>query len=110
MSFNALYTDLSGYYDVMCGNIDYRAQSNAVQRLHHIFGTGGNLHLDVACGTGSHVRHFIDNGYVSSGLINQPMLDIAAITPWNNTSGNAIFACVKIQHPTVVATGQSTCC
>ncbi|MGP9799180.1 class I SAM-dependent DNA methyltransferase [Halomonas sp. 86] len=80
MSFNALYTDLSGYYDVMCEDIDYRAQSNAVQRLHQIFGNGGNLHLDVACGTGPHVRHFIDNGYVSSGLdINQPMLDIAAI-------------------------------
>lgn len=80
MSANALYTDLSGYYDLMCEDIDYPAQSNAVRRLHQIFGNGGNAHLDLACGTGPHVRHFIDHGYLSSGLdINQPMLDIAAI-------------------------------
>lgn len=79
MSANALYTDLSGYYDLMCADIDYQAQSNAVQRFHQIFGNGGNAHLDLACGTGPHVRHFIDTGYASSGLdINQPMLDMAA--------------------------------
>lgn len=79
MSVNALYTDLSGYYDLMCVDIDYQAQSNAIRRLHQIFGNGGTTHLDLACGTGPHVRHFIDAGYTSSGLdINQPMLDIAA--------------------------------
>lgn len=79
MSVNALYTDLSGYYDLMCVDIDYQAQSNAIRRLHQIFGNGGTAHLDLACGTGPHVRHFIDFGYASSGLdINQPMLDIAA--------------------------------
>ncbi|WP_249975417.1 class I SAM-dependent DNA methyltransferase [Vreelandella olivaria] len=79
MSVNALYTDLSGYYDLMCVDINYQAQSNAIHRLHQIFGNGGTTHLDLACGTGPHVRHFIDFGYTSSGLdINQPMLDIAA--------------------------------
>ncbi|MGY0553007.1 class I SAM-dependent DNA methyltransferase [Vreelandella sp. 2A-K22] len=78
MSVNALYTDLSGYYDLMCVDIDYQAQSHAIRRLHQIFGNGGTTHLDLACGTGPHVRHFIDFGYASSGLdINQPMLDIA---------------------------------
>ncbi|EHJ92060.1 class I SAM-dependent DNA methyltransferase [Vreelandella boliviensis] len=80
MPANALYTDLSGYYDLMCADIDYPAQSNAICRLHQIFGNGGTTHLDLACGTGPHVRHFIDLGYTSSGLdINQPMLDIAAV-------------------------------
>lgn len=80
MSVNALYTDLSSYYDLMCVDIDYPAQSNAIRRLHQLFGNDGTAHLDLACGTGPHVRHFIDFGYVSSGLdINQPMLDIAAI-------------------------------
>lgn len=37
MSANALYTDLSGYYDLMCVDIDYQAQSNCVRRLHQIF-------------------------------------------------------------------------
>lgn len=79
MSVNALYTDLSGYYDLMCVDIDYQAQSNAIRRLHQIFGNEGKRHLDLACGTGPHVRHFLDAGYTSSGLdINQPMLDIAA--------------------------------
>lgn len=78
MSANALYTDLSGYYDLMCIDINYHAQSHQIHRLQQIFGNSGNTHLDLACGTGPHVGHFIDLGYQSSGLdINQPMLDIA---------------------------------
>lgn len=80
MSANALYNDLSGYYDVLCVDIDYQAQSHCVRRLQQIFGQGGKTHLDLACGTGPHVRHFSDFGYQSNGLdINQPMLDIAKI-------------------------------
>lgn len=78
MSVTALYTDLSGYYDLMCADIDYQAQSHSIRRLQQIFGNGGKKHLDLACGTGPHVRHFLDFGYHSSGLdINQPMLDRA---------------------------------
>ncbi|MGF1832929.1 class I SAM-dependent DNA methyltransferase [Photobacterium sanguinicancri] len=77
-SSNALYTDLSSYYDLMCADIGYEAQSNYVRRLHQLFGNEGNTHLDLACGTGPHVRYFIDYGYQSCGLdINQPMLDMA---------------------------------
>ncbi|MGB4075369.1 class I SAM-dependent DNA methyltransferase [Pseudomonas sp.] len=80
MSVNALYTDLSDYYDLMCADIDYQAQSHCIHRLQQLFGNAGQRHLDLACGTGPHVRHFIDAGYISSGLdINQPMLDKAAI-------------------------------
>ncbi|CAK1840470.1 hypothetical protein VCRA2123O444_10239 [Vibrio crassostreae] len=68
MSANALYTDLSGYYDLMCVDIDYQAQSHCVRRLHQIFGNEGKTHLDLGCGTGPHVRHFIDYGYQSTGL------------------------------------------
>ncbi len=79
MSANALYTDLSSYYDLMCADIDYKAQSNCIHRLQQIFGNGGETHLDLACGTGPHIRHFTDFGYQCAGLdINQPMLDIAA--------------------------------
>ncbi|WP_097462149.1 class I SAM-dependent DNA methyltransferase [Mangrovitalea sediminis] len=78
MSSTALYTDLSGYYDLMCADIDYPAQSNAVHRLHQLFGNQGRRHLDLACGTGPHIRHFIDFGYDCMGLdIHQPMLDQA---------------------------------
>ncbi|RMO85374.1 hypothetical protein ALQ33_04321 [Pseudomonas syringae pv. philadelphi] len=80
MSSNALYTDLSIYYDLMCADIDYRAQSHSVRRLHQLFGNRGRRHLDLACGTGPHVRHFLDFGYCSAGLdISQPMLDLAQL-------------------------------
>ena len=46
--------------------------------MHQFFGTEGKTHLDLACGTGPHIRHFLDAGYQSSGLdLNQPMLDKA---------------------------------
>ncbi|WP_220815566.1 class I SAM-dependent DNA methyltransferase [Pseudomonas paralcaligenes] len=78
MSTNALYTDLSAYYDLMCADIDYQAQSHSVRRLHQLFGNQGREHLDLACGTGPHVRHFLDFGYRCAGLdINPPMLDLA---------------------------------
>jgi ubiquinone/menaquinone biosynthesis C-methylase UbiE len=80
MSANALYTDLSSYYDLMCADIDYKAQSSSIRRLHQIFGNDGNTHLDLGCGTGPHVRHFIDFSYQSNGLdLNQPMLDLATV-------------------------------
>lgn len=80
MPGNALYNDLSGYYDLMCADIDYQAQSHCVHRLQQLFGNGGRRYLDLACGTGPHVRHFLDAGYAGRGLdINQPMLDRAAL-------------------------------
>jgi ubiquinone/menaquinone biosynthesis C-methylase UbiE len=78
MSETILYTDLSAYYDLMCADIDYLAQSDTAHRLQQIFGNQGSKHLDLACGTGPHIRHLIDRGYVSEGIdLNQPMLDIA---------------------------------
>ncbi|NLQ17884.1 class I SAM-dependent methyltransferase [Marinomonas sp. M1K-6] len=78
MSDNALYTDLSGYYDLLCADISYQAQSHGVHRLNQIFGNGGKQLLDLACGTGPHIQHFYGQGYECTGLdINQPMLDLA---------------------------------
>lgn len=78
MTNTMLYTDLSGYYDLLCGDIDYVVQSDMVRRLHHLLGNGGRTHLDLACGTGPHIRSFMDFGYQCSGLdIHQAMLDRA---------------------------------
>ncbi|MBJ7550073.1 class I SAM-dependent DNA methyltransferase [Marinomonas ostreistagni] len=80
MSETVLYTDLSAYYDLMCADINYQAQSDSIARLNRMFGNGGTQHLDLACGTGPHIRHFLDAGYLSQGLdLNQPMLDKAKI-------------------------------
>ena len=78
MAITALYTDLSRYYDLMCTDINYQEQSHYAYRIHQLFGNQGKNHLDLACGTGLHVQHFLDFGYTSIGLdINQPMLNIA---------------------------------
>lgn len=80
MTSNALYTDLSAYYDLMCADIDYAAQSKYVRRVHELLGNQGKEYLDLACGTGPHLRHFIDFGYRARGVdINQPMLDLAQL-------------------------------
>lgn len=80
MSATALYTDLSAYYDLLCADIDYWAQSQAVLRLQRLFGNGGSRHLDLACGTGPHLRNFLDAGFQSCGLdLNPPMLAQAAL-------------------------------
>ncbi|WP_423185938.1 class I SAM-dependent DNA methyltransferase [Alishewanella sp. d11] len=75
---NTLYTDLSGYYDLMCCDINYQAQSQMAIRLHKLFGNGGKAHLDLACGTGPHIQHFLAADYQCSGLdLNLPMLRLA---------------------------------
>ena len=80
MSENALYTDLSIYYDLMCVDINYQAQSDCVRRIHQIFGNQGTRYLDIACGTGPHIQHFLNYGYQSQGIdLNQPMLDQAKV-------------------------------
>ncbi|WP_237467863.1 class I SAM-dependent methyltransferase [Vibrio stylophorae] len=62
----------------MCTDIDYAAQSHCISRFDQLFGNGGKRHLDLACGTGQHIRHLIDKGYQSQGLdLNQPMLELA---------------------------------
>lgn len=100
MSCNALYTDLSAYYDLMCADIDYLAQSHSVRRLHQLFGTSGRRHLDLACGTGPHVRHFLDFGYVSAGLdINQPMLDLAQLRCPEARFSRQDMACFTVDAP-----------
>jgi ubiquinone/menaquinone biosynthesis C-methylase UbiE len=78
MSNTVLYTDLSAYYDLMCGDINYQQQSAFVHRINTLLGNQGKNYLDMACGTGPHVKHFLGFGYKAQGLdINQPMLDIA---------------------------------
>ncbi|HTF95069.1 MAG TPA: class I SAM-dependent methyltransferase [Cellvibrio sp.] len=78
MPSSSIYTDLSCYYDLMCADINYSEQCEYVKRLHQLFGNKGTDYLDLACGTGPHIRHFINYGYSASGVdINQPMLDIA---------------------------------
>lgn len=77
---NALYTDLSHYYDLMCADIDYQTQSLCISRLDALFGNGGKRHLDLACGTAPHIFYLLQYGYQCSGLdLHRPMLEQAAV-------------------------------
>lgn len=79
MTENRLYSDLSGYYDLLCSEIDYAEQSTAALRIHQAFGDGGLEYLDLACGTGPHIEQFIRSGYTATGLdLNAAMLALAA--------------------------------
>lgn len=78
MPNNRLYGDLSGFYDVMCAEIDYVAQCEAALRIHKLLGNGGLNYLDLACGTGPHIAQFLDYGYHATGLdLNPAMLSQA---------------------------------
>ena len=78
MSNNRLYGDLSGFYDVMCAEINYAEQCEAALRIHKLFGNGGLNYLDLACGTGPHIEQFLHYGYRATGLdLNPAMLSQA---------------------------------
>ncbi|VUD41425.1 dTDP-3-amino-3,4, 6-trideoxy-alpha-D-glucopyranose [Thalassocella blandensis] len=77
---NQLYTDLTQIYDLMCADIDYQEQCNTAHRLFKLLGNGGNAYLDLACGTGPHVEHFLGLGFLAHGLdLNGAMLDRACM-------------------------------
>ncbi|PCK08695.1 MAG: SAM-dependent methyltransferase [Alteromonadaceae bacterium] len=79
MTDEVLYTDLTKYYELMCSGINYQEQCEYAQRLHQLFGIGGDEYLDLACGHGPHLKYFAKYGYRATGLdANQQMLDRAA--------------------------------
>jgi len=72
------YTDLASIYDRVYAWKDYRREARSVDRLIRRFGPkGARTLLDVACGTGSHLR-FLASRYTSTGLdASAPMLRVA---------------------------------
>jgi trans-aconitate methyltransferase len=78
---NQLYVDLSTYYDHFCRHIDYVDQCAFANRVYELFNES-NLHqyLDLACGTGQHLKFMQGYGFEVSGLDNSlEMLDQAQI-------------------------------
>jgi SAM-dependent methyltransferase len=75
----SLYADLSAYYDRFCAEVDYAEQCEFAQRVFDGFASsGGRDYLDLACGTGQHLRHMQQRGFTASGLDNSAqMLELA---------------------------------
>lgn len=76
-----LYTDLAGYYDQFCAEVDYAEQCEFAQRAFTCFAnSSGRDYLDLACGTGQHLLHMAGHGFVPNGLDNSAeMLAQAAL-------------------------------
>jgi SAM-dependent methyltransferase len=76
-----LYTDLSGWYDQFCLQVDYAEQCAFANRVFSTFSSsGGREYLDLACGTGAHLLHMQQYGFALTGLDNSArMLELAAV-------------------------------
>ena len=73
-----MYTKSAPWYDAIYGFKDYRAESERVQALlvERLGRSGGSL-LDVACGTGEHLRYLQHHFRVAGLDLNEAMLAIA---------------------------------
>lgn len=76
-----LYSDLSGYYDQFCAEIDYATQCAFARRVFDAFAhSQGRQYLDLACGTGQHLLDMQQHDFVPHGLDNSAdMLARAAL-------------------------------
>lgn len=72
------YSKLALYYDEMYREIDYEGHS---KHLHEIIQqhkkTSGNKLLDVACGTGTHIKYLLDYYDTSGYDLSDEMLEVA---------------------------------
>ena len=70
-----IYTDLSGYYDQFCAEVDYAQQCAFAERAFMLFAMSGERsYLDLACGTGQHLQLMTERGFVPSGLDNSAFM------------------------------------
>ncbi len=76
-----LYDDLSSYYDQFCSHVNYEEQSDFAYRAFNCFAKATERnYLDLACGTGQHLKLMAEKGFTVTGLDNSShMLDQAAI-------------------------------
>lgn len=66
-----LYAELADYYDQFCAEVDYAGQCAFAVRVFEAFAcSGGRNYLDLACGTGQHLRVMAQSGFVAEGLDN----------------------------------------
>lgn len=69
-----MFHRLAGYYDLLVGDKDYRAECRRLETLARRFGrSGGRSWLDVACGTGRHLE-FLRHEYEVTGIDRSPQM------------------------------------
>jgi len=78
MKKEALYKTLAKYYDLIYTFKDYKKEAEEIKKLIKKYkSSAGNQLLDVACGTGSHIKHFVDDFDCFGVDLNPDMLEFA---------------------------------
>ncbi len=78
MKEQVLYRELAKYYDLIYSWKDYEKETSELKRLFFKYKkSAGTMLLDVACGTGHHIKHLKDK-YSCTGIdVNEAILKIA---------------------------------
>jgi SAM-dependent methyltransferase len=78
MDNQALYRDLAKYYDLIYHRKDYAEEASELKRLFSKYKKSAGMRLlDVACGTGLHIKHLKDE-YDCTGIdVNEEILRVA---------------------------------
>jgi SAM-dependent methyltransferase len=66
----AMYSASAEYYDLIYAKKDYREESGRLRELFRRYVPSGRTILDIACGTGEHLRFLPE--YAVSGIDNEP--------------------------------------
>ncbi|NHJ33101.1 MAG: class I SAM-dependent methyltransferase [Asgard group archaeon] len=78
MKKDALYKTLAKYYDLIYTWKDYKKESEEIKKLINKYKSSSGIKLlDVACGTGSHIKYFVDDFDCVGVDLNSEMLDYA---------------------------------
>ncbi len=73
-----MFHELASYYDDLVGHKDYRAEARTLASIAGRYGrSGGRAWLDVACGTGRHLRDLRRQFAVSGLDVSRAMLRVA---------------------------------
>ncbi|TET28556.1 MAG: class I SAM-dependent methyltransferase [Candidatus Heimdallarchaeota archaeon] len=78
MKKEALYKTLAKYYDLIYTWKDYEKEAEEIKKLINKYKlSSGNQLLDIACGTGSHIKYFVDDFDCWGVDLNLEMLELA---------------------------------
>jgi SAM-dependent methyltransferase len=78
MKKQILYSELAGYYDLLYSFKDYEKEALRIKKLIAKYKKSkGNELLDVACGTGHHLKHLKEDFSCTGVDINEEILNVA---------------------------------
>ncbi len=78
MKTEKMWSELAGYYDILYSWKDYEKEAAVIHKLiRQLKKSPGNELLDIACGTGNHIRYLKKHYKVTGADLNKEMLKIA---------------------------------